>query len=121
MSTRPYSQPTLAIYLVGVLGTFFIVAGLIWIMYYYTQPPPVDAVRAGERRQNLADLNAQTKEQLETYAWGDRTKGIVRLPIARAMDLTVLEWQNPAQARSNLLARLEKATAVVPPPPNRYE
>jgi hypothetical protein len=121
MSTRPVSPPTLTIYLIGVLGTFFIVAALIWIMYAFTQPPPVDEGRAAERRKNLSDMNAQSKEQLETYAWIDRSKGIVRLPIARAMELVVREWQNPAQGQSNLVARLPKATAVAPPPPNRYE
>ncbi len=121
MNTQPYSQPTLTVYLIGVLGTFCIVAGLIWIMYYYTAPPPVDAARAAERRKNLADLSAQSKEQLDNYAWVDRTKGIVRLPVARAMELLVREWQNPAQGQSNLVARLSKATAITPPPPNPYE
>ncbi len=120
---KPYSPPrtTVALYLVGVLGTFLIVAGLIGIMYYYTQPAPIDQARADERRKNLADLNAQNKDQLEHYAYIDPAKGIVRLPIARAMELTVTEWQNASAGRSNLLSRLDKALAQPPPKPNPYE
>jgi hypothetical protein len=41
----------------------------------------------------------------------------VRLPIAEAMKLALRDWQNPAAARSNLIARVEKATAVPPAAP----
>jgi hypothetical protein len=41
----------------------------------------------------------------------------VRLPINEAMKLALREWQNPAAARSNLIARVEKATAVPPAAP----
>ena len=120
---KPYRPPrtTVALYSVGVLGTFLIVAGLIGIMYYYTLPAPVDQARVKERLKNLADLNAQSKEQLEHYAYIDRAKGTVRLPIARAMELTSVEWQNPAAGRSNLLGRLDQALKQPPPAPNRYE
>jgi len=32
------------------------------------------------------------------------------------MELSLKLWQNPAAARTNLIARVEKATAVTPPP-----
>jgi len=117
---NPYRPPwtTVALYLVGVLGTFLIVAGLIGIMYYYTLPAPVDQARVTERLKNLADLNAQNKEQLEHYAYIDRAKGTIRLSIARAMELTVVEWQNPAAGYTNLLGRLDKALTPPPPAPN---
>ena len=41
----------------------------------------------------------------------------MRLPIAEAMKLALREWQNPAAARSNLIARVEKATAAPPTAP----
>ena len=88
---------------------------LIWIMYHYTQPEAVDQARIAERRKDLAELNAQAKDVLENYAWIDQTKGLVRLPLARAMELTVAGWQNPAVARSNLISRLAKVTT--PPAP----
>jgi len=98
----------------GVAGVMLILAGLIWVMYHFTQPEPVDQSRWAERSRNLAEINAQTRDQLENYAWLDRDRGVVRLPVARAMDLTIREWENPAAGRSNLLALLERAAPIVP-------
>lgn len=82
-------------------------------------PPPVDAERRAERARALAELRAAENEALQNPAWIDPAKGLVRLPIDVAMELTAREWQNPAQARSNLIARVEQATAVPPPPPQK--
>jgi len=49
----------------------------------------------------------------------NKDKGIVRLPIQRAVELTLQEWQNPAAARSNLISRVDKATAVPPKAPEK--
>jgi len=99
---------------IAMIGVLLIMLGLVLVMYHYTRPAPVDETRTAERRKNLAELNAQTKDVLEHYAWIDQTKGLVRLPVARAMELAANEWQQPAVARSNLLWRLERAA---PPPP----
>ncbi|MCL5096882.1 MAG: hypothetical protein M1608_05025 [Candidatus Omnitrophica bacterium] len=117
MNSNSQPKTTVAVYLAGFIGTFLIMIGLIALMYYYTRPPGVDEVRASERRKNLADLQAANKELLEHYGWVDQGKGIVRLPIERAMKLTVLESQDQPVARSNLLVNLEKLLAVPPPKP----
>jgi hypothetical protein len=93
-------------------GLFLTLAGLIWLMYYYTQPPPPDYAHWEERQRNLAELRARDKEWLENYGWQDQAQGKVRLTVGRAMELMVRDWQNPEAGRSNLLARLEK---YVPP------
>jgi len=102
---------------VGILGTFLIAAGLVWVMYRSTHPAPLGADRVQERHKNLAEIRAADAEALNNYAWADQGKGVVRLPIQRAMELTLQEWKNPASARSNLIARVEKATAPAPRPP----
>jgi hypothetical protein len=111
------SNLTVAMNALGIAGVMLIMAGLIWIMYHFTQPGPVDQSRWVERKRNLSEITAQTRDQLENYAWMDRDRGVVRLPIARAVDLTIREWENPSAGRSNLLARLDRATppaAIVP-------
>ena len=108
------AKDSLTAYLIGILGSFLILAGLIWVMYHYTRPAPLTQARAEERRKNLADLQSANADALHNYAWQDQAKGIVRLPIARAVELTIQEYQNPVAARSNLAARAEKA---FPPPP----
>ncbi len=98
----------------AVLGTFFILAGLIGLMYYYTRPAPVDQAHWTERQKNLAELRAQNQEVLANYGYSDPARGTVRLPITRAIEQTITEWQNPAAGRSNLLARLARAVPQLP-------
>jgi hypothetical protein len=108
----------------GILGTFLLMAVLVGALYRYALPEPIAAARAKERRQFLAEQKAAETKALTEYAWQDRAKELVRLPISRALELTLQEWQNPTAARTNLIARVEKATAVAPPPPappNPYE
>jgi hypothetical protein len=101
---------------VAVLGACLIFVALVWAMKRYTQPAPLGQDRAAVRAKNLAELRAADAEALNNAGWVDPVKGIVRLPIAEAMKLAERLWQNPSQARSNLVARVEKATAVGPNP-----
>lgn len=110
------SGPTI----LAVLGACLVFAALVWQMKQHTlPPPPVDAARRLERARALAELRAAEADALQTPAWIDQNKGLVRLPIDVALQLAEREWQNPAQARSNLIARVEKATAQPPPPPQK--
>ena len=104
---------------VVALAALLIVAALVWAMKHYTTPPALTAQRAAERAKNLADLRAAEKEAMEAYGWVDPAKGVVRLPLDRAVQLTVAAWENPAQARADLIDRVEKATFVPPPPPEK--
>ena len=106
---------------IGILGTFLIVAMLVLAMRHYSQPLPVGVNRVEERYKFLHEQKASDAKALNEYDWQDKGKGIVRLPVQRAVELTLQEWQHPAAARSNLISRVEKATAVPPPKPNIYE
>ena len=117
MNPEPARERTGLAYLLGIVGSFLIVAALVWAMQYYTQPPPLDADRIAVRKKALADMRAAEASELTSYGWVDQTKGVVRLPIAEAMKLALRDWQNPAAARSNLVARVEKATAAPPAAP----
>jgi hypothetical protein len=105
-------------YFIAVLGAFLIVGGLVWLTYRYTRPEPLGEDRAAVRRKALADLRAANEDILHNpnYVWQDPAKGVVRMPIDRAKELALKMWINPAAARTNLIARVEKATAVAPPP-----
>jgi hypothetical protein len=117
MSPQPARERTGLAYAIGILGSLLIVAALVWAMQRYTQPPPLGQDRVAVRKRALADLRAAEVSELENYGWLDQPKGVVRLPIAEAMQLTLRDWQNPAAARSNLIARVEKATAAPPAAP----
>jgi hypothetical protein len=110
-------------YAIALLGAFLIVVALVWAMRHYTRPVPLNANRAAERAKALAELNAQNKEALETYGWVDQSKGVVRLTIARAMELelALAQSQGTAAFRTNLVGRVEKATAKPPEKPSQFE
>jgi hypothetical protein len=119
MNSQPVRERTRLAYVTGILGSFMIVAALVWAMRHYTQPPPLGEDRVALRKKALAELRAAEAEELNAYGWLDQSKGIVRLPIAEARKLALRDWQNPAAARSNLIARVEKATALPPKAPEK--
>ncbi len=123
---RPSSFDTARVtaYAIGIAGTFLIAALLVLAMRHYAQPAPVGANRVEERYKFLQEQRAADAKAVNEYDWQDKDKGIVRLPVQRAAELTLQEWKDPAAARSNLISRVEKATAAPPKPPeqpNKYE
>ena len=93
-------------------------------MKHAAHPPAIDADRAATRVKALAELRTAESNALNNPGWIDQNRGLVRLPVSVAMQITESEWQNPAAARSNLIARVEKATApapVAPAKPNPFE
>lgn len=59
-----------------------------------------EETRAKKRIENLKALREEADKTLTTYAWVDKGKGVARIPIERAMELTVAELakQKPAPA-----------------------
>jgi hypothetical protein len=108
-----------AVYVIAILGCFLIMAALVKIMQHKTSSGALGADRAEERRKNLVTVRAEADHALKNYAWQDQSKGLVRLPVERAMEVALQEWQNPQAARSNLIARVEKATAPAPKAPEK--
>jgi hypothetical protein len=104
---------------VVALGALLIVAALVWAMKHYTTPPSLTAERAALRAKNLAELREAETAAANSYGWVDPAKDVVRLPLERAVELTAAAWQQPAQARADLIERVEKATFVPPPPPEK--
>jgi hypothetical protein len=50
-----------------------------------------DAERAAVRLKNLEEVKAADTAQVTTYGWNDRAKGVVRIPVKRAMELVLPE------------------------------
>jgi len=59
-----------------------------------------EETRAKKRMENLKTAQEDAEKALNTYAWVDKNKGVVRIPISRAMALTVanLAQKTPAAA-----------------------
>lgn len=86
---------------VGVV-LLFILFGVIVLAIIGPSPRESDyeETRARKRLENLKTLREEAEKALTTYAWVDKNKGVVRIPISRAMELTVaqLAQQKPMQA-----------------------
>jgi hypothetical protein len=95
----------------------FLFAVIVAAVKFSTMVPAVDADRAAVRAKALAEIRTAEALALNHPGWINQDRGLVRLPIDVAMQITEREWQDPAAARSNLMARLEKATAPAPQAP----
>jgi hypothetical protein len=96
----------------AVIGCFLIFLLVLYVAYLPSRPQEVgpaanltDAERLernlltpGERKARLDELRAREQAAARGYAWIDQEKGIVRLPIERAVELTATELQG---ARTN--------------------
>src|ERR1700724_564548 len=57
-----------------------------------------EQMRAEARAKKLKDVRDEETKALASYAWIDKNKGTVRLPIDRAMELTVADLANKKPA-----------------------
>lgn len=90
-SPKSASLPTV----LAVLACF----ALFFLVVYYVYVPRQtgafvgDGIRTAEQRKaNLAELHAKEARQATTYGWVDQKAGVVRLPVGRAMELTVQHY-----------------------------
>jgi hypothetical protein len=81
------------------LGLFFVINSLFLGKSDSTLDPE-DPARDAERVKNLADLVAENEIKLNTYAWADKSKGTIQIPITEAMKLVLadLNGKKPAPA-----------------------
>ncbi|MGD1088246.1 MAG: hypothetical protein ABR955_05920 [Verrucomicrobiota bacterium] len=101
----------------GFVAACLIFIALVAFVKFSLKVPAIDADRAAERAADLSAIRAAETTALDHAGWIDRQSGLVRLPIETALQLAGHEWKNPAQARADLIAREEKASAPVPVAP----
>ena len=89
----------------GILGCFLVFAALLVFAYVPGRTPKVEPgagltedqrieariTTSEERDARLKALRDAERPATTTYAWIDKEAGVVRLPIERAMELTVQE------------------------------
>jgi len=74
-----------------------------------------EEARAKKRGENLKTLREEADKALTTYGWIDKNKGVARIPIERAMELTVAELAKQKPAPAGPIATPEaQATASAP-------
>ena len=89
----------------------FVLFGLIVLAVIGPSPRTSDyeETRAKKRMEKLKALHEETQKDLTTYAWVDKNKGVARIPIDRAMEVTVADLAQKKPAPAGPIA--------TPPPP----
>jgi hypothetical protein len=77
----------------AVIGGFAIFAVILIVAYLPKTPPPLpDGVKTPEQRHAiLIEHRAKEAKAATSYAWVDQGKGVVQLPLDRAVELTIQE------------------------------
>ncbi len=94
------TQPTLSNYtlsLIGAVLSLLLFVFIVFIAYLPNRPAPVDQELVQTRATRLAELNAAQAELADSYKWVNKPEGVVRIPIERAMELTVQRLQSTSE------------------------
>lgn len=106
MSDSPANSPR-PVALITVVFLFALVGVGFWVVSHYYQAAPASAVNTAAenltkdlewkatpktRQETLAALRKSEADRAQTYAWVDKDKKVVQLPIERAMQLTAEKY-----------------------------
>src|SRR5213595_1840728 len=99
----------------------FVLFGVIVLAIIGPSPRRSDyeETRAKKRVENLKTLRDEADKALTTYAWVDKNKGLARIPIDRAMEVTVadLAQKKPAPAGPIATPATQTAPTTASPAP----
>jgi hypothetical protein len=73
-----------------------------------------EETRAKKRMENLKTSREEAEKALTTYGWIDKNKGVARIPIERAMELTVAELARKKPAAAGPIATPEPQVPAGP-------
>lgn len=78
-----------------------------------------EETRAKKRMEVLKTVREDAEKSLTTYTWIDKNKGVVRIPISRAMELTTadLAKQKPASAGPIATPQVQSPAPATSPAP----
>jgi len=96
----------------------FVLFGLIVLAVIGPSPRTSDyeETRAKKRMEKLKTLHEESQKELTTYAWVDKNKGVARIPIDRAMEVTVADLAQKKPAPAGPIATPASAEAMAGKP-----
>ncbi|HEY5895421.1 MAG TPA: hypothetical protein VIT91_19540 [Chthoniobacterales bacterium] len=119
-SVLPDSKPGLGTAAKALL-TLVAVAWIAWVAFLlFRATNKTDEERVSKRVENLAKLNEANVKKLSSYAWIDKAKGTVQIPIDRAIDLTVADLKDRVPVKAGPISTPAPAAspAAVSPVPS---
>src|SRR5271157_3874247 len=112
------NRVSLSVIITGLVMMLLFVGLAAFLVSQRENIPTVDEQTAAVRLKNLAELNAENQKILTQYHWVDKNKGVVGIPIDRAMDLVVAQLQaNKPHAAGPINAAAAPAAASPAPSP----
>jgi hypothetical protein len=85
----PHRTPVFtAIVVILCFAAFGWLAQRIYVPHAADVQPVEGVLTPAERKARLVELHAKEQAAATTYGWVDQSKGIVRLPLDRAIELT---------------------------------
>ena len=87
------NRVSLSVIISGLVIILLFVGLAIFLVSQRENIPTVDEQTAEVRLKNLAELNAENQRILTQYHWIDKGKGVVGIPINRAIDLVLAQLQ----------------------------
>ncbi len=91
METASHPKRLWSIALIGLALIFLFAVAVKLLLAANPAAPAEDAARAAERTKAHEELVAENAVKLGTYAWADKTKGRVQIPIAQAVELAIVK------------------------------
>lgn len=85
---------------IGWIGGIFIFALIVAVAYLPNQSVDVYQQNADERLQLRSEVDAEQTRLVGSYEWINEGEGVVRLPVERAMRLTVEELRQETGANA---------------------
>jgi hypothetical protein len=91
---REKGKSSASIIITGLVMVLLFCVFVIFLVSQGQSIPDVEELKAQTRLKNLADLNVENQKILTQYRWVDKSKGVVGIPIDRAMELVLVQLQS---------------------------
>jgi hypothetical protein len=111
------SQPKpLWLVLAGAFALLLIFVIGVRLLTGLAPAPDEDAARAAERAKAHQELEGENARKLQEYAWVDKAKGTVQIPIEKAIELTIAELNSKKPAPAGPIATPAPSPEASPSP-----
>jgi hypothetical protein len=113
MKAAAHSRPLWLVLAGGfLLLLLFVIA--VRLLTGLAPAPQEDAARAAERTKAHQELEAENAKKLQNYAWVDKAKGTLQIPIERAMELAIVELNSKKPTAAGPIATPVPSPAASP-------
>ena len=113
MKAAAHSRPLWLVLAGGfLLLLLFVIA--VRLLTGLAPAPRENAARAAERTKAHQELEAENAKKLQNYAWVDKAKGTLQIPIERAMELAIVELNSKKPTAAGPIATPAPSPAASP-------